>query len=54
MEQQAIGRVYRPGQTRNVRVHRLVLHGPKGEPTVDQTLVERNTEESTIMAATSD
>jgi SNF2 family DNA or RNA helicase len=53
MEQQAIGRVFRPGQTRDVRIHRIVLHGPTGQNTIDQMIVERNTEEATIKAVTS-
>jgi SNF2 family DNA or RNA helicase len=53
MEQQAIGRVFRPGQTRDVRVHRILLRGPSGQQTIDSMIVERNTDEATIKAVTS-
>ena len=42
-EQQAIGRVMRIGQVRDVVVHRLVAVGPKHQPTIEQLVVERNT-----------
>jgi hypothetical protein len=52
-EQQAIGRVNRPGQTKTVFVHRIMLQGPKGEKTIDHSLVERNTDKERIAKATS-
>lgn len=52
-EQQAIGRVFRSGQTRTVRCHRILLTGPKGEPTIDDALYMRNVDKDTIQAATS-
>ena len=42
-EQQAIGRVMRIGQVRDVVVHRLVAVGPKNQPTIEQLVVDRNT-----------
>uniref|UniRef100_A0A7S1N9W5 Helicase C-terminal domain-containing protein n=1 Tax=Eutreptiella gymnastica TaxID=73025 RepID=A0A7S1N9W5_9EUGL len=50
-EQQAIGRVWRYGQTQKVKVHRLVLQGPKGKPTVDQALIARNTDAELLQQA---
>jgi site-specific DNA-cytosine methylase/superfamily II DNA or RNA helicase len=52
-EQQAIGRIHRPGQKNDVHVYRLVVVGPKGEELVDQQVVRRNTSETLIAAATS-
>jgi hypothetical protein len=42
-EQQAIGRVFRIGQVRDVIVHRLVAVGPKNQPTIEQLVIDRNT-----------
>ena len=44
-EQQAIGRVIRTGQTRDVVLHRIVAvgPGPKAQSTIEQRIVERNT-----------
>ena len=44
-EQQAIGRVVRIGQSKDVCVHRLVAVGPKGQDTLEARIVERNTSE---------
>ncbi|KAL1514920.1 hypothetical protein AB1Y20_004000 [Prymnesium parvum] len=44
-EQQAIGRVVRIGQTKDVAVHRLVAVGPTGEKTLEARVIERNTSE---------
>ena len=52
-EQQAIGRVFRPGQRSPVRVYRIILKGPKGEATLDREMIARNRDEKTIQAATS-
>ena len=54
MEQQAIGRVLRPGQRRPVRVHRIVLQSPAGGDTVDRAMIRRNTALEVIKAVTSD
>eukprot|EP00931_Biecheleriopsis_adriatica_P048312 TRINITY_DN27914_c0_g2_i1.p1 TRINITY_DN27914_c0_g2~~TRINITY_DN27914_c0_g2_i1.p1 ORF type:complete len:2094 (+),score=462.88 TRINITY_DN27914_c0_g2_i1:118-6282(+) len=52
-EQQAIGRIHRPGQKKDVHVHRLVLQGPKGQDTIDAALVKQNTDEALMQQATS-
>ena len=52
-EQQAMGRVFRPGQRSPVQVYRIVLQGPKGEATLDREMIARNRDEKTIQAATS-
>ena len=44
-EQQAIGRVMRIGQRRDVTLHRIVAEGPAGQRTVEAHVVERNTSE---------
>ncbi|KAG7339316.1 SNF2 family helicase [Nitzschia inconspicua] len=52
-EQQAIGRVYRPGQMRpEVYVHRLEMQGPNGEECLDGYLIRRNTMKATLDATT--
>ena len=51
-EQQAIGRVHRPGQTKDVHVHRLLLHGPTGQRTIDHRIFDRNTDRNVILQAT--
>ncbi|KAL3937084.1 MAG: hypothetical protein SGARI_002285, partial [Bacillariaceae sp.] len=52
-EQQAIGRVYRPGQLRNeVNIFRLEMQGPEGEECLDGHLIRRNTDAQTLCAAT--
>jgi hypothetical protein len=52
-EQQAIGRVYRPGQLRpEVFVHRLEMRGPDGEECLDGYLIRRNTSKATLAATT--
>jgi len=53
VEEQAIGRVMRQGQTKDVNLTRIILCGPSGERSTDDWLVERNTDEETLMAATS-
>ena len=54
MEQQAIGRVLRPGQRNPVcYVYRLELKGPAGETTIDAELLARNTSKEAIDQATS-
>ena len=51
-EQQAIGRVYRYGQTQQVTVHRMLMHKEGTSQTVDEHLHAMNTAEATINAAT--
>lgn len=47
-ELQAIGRVFRPGQTKPVvTVHRIEVRGPNGEECLDGHLIQRNTDEET-------
>ena len=41
-EQQAIGRVMRIGQRRDVVLHRIVALGPKGKETIEQRIIARN------------
>jgi SNF2 family DNA or RNA helicase len=48
VEQQAIGRVFRPGQTRDVEVHRILL-----AESIDEALFRRNTNAKLVLAATS-
>ena len=52
-EQQAIGRVFRPGQLhKDVHVIRLEVQGPDGEECLDGYLIRRNTDEQTLAATT--
>jgi hypothetical protein len=52
-EQQAIGRVFRPGQLRSeVNVFRLEVQGPSGEECLDGYIIRRNTDEETLAATT--
>jgi hypothetical protein len=52
-EQQAIGRVFRPGQVRQeVNVYRLEMRGPDGEECLDGHLIRRNTDPNVLAAAT--
>ena len=44
-EQQAIGRVFRIGQRKDAVIHRLLAVGPKGQDTIEQRVVDRNTSE---------
>lgn len=51
-ELQAIGRVYRPGQTKQeVNVYRIEVRGPTDEECLDGQLIRRNTDEETIAMA---
>mmetsp|Transcript_16313 Transcript_16313/g.28556 ORF Transcript_16313/g.28556 Transcript_16313/m.28556 type:complete len:1878 (-) Transcript_16313:150-5783(-) len=52
-EQQAIGRVHRPGQKKDVHAYRIVVQGARGEETLDGRLVRRNTSSYLIQQATS-
>jgi hypothetical protein len=50
-EQQAIGRVFRPGQSSSkVYVYRLECRGTKDEECLDGCLIRRNTDEQTLAA----
>ncbi|KAL3914573.1 MAG: hypothetical protein SGARI_000053 [Bacillariaceae sp.] len=52
-EQQAIGRVYRPGQPRpQVNVFRLEMRGPNNERIMDGHLIDRNNSVTFLEAAT--
>ena len=51
-EQQSIGRVRRSGQKHPVTVHRIVLDGPEGQPTLDRMLSERNQQDELIKSST--
>ena len=54
VEQQAIGRVVRQGQTHDVvTVIRLVLKSPDGSNSIDDAIIMRNTDEHVLHAATS-
>lgn len=51
-ELQAIGRVFRPGQTApEVHVYRIEVQGPDGEDALDGQIIRRNTDEATIAMA---
>ena len=52
-EQQAIGRVYRPGQPRpEVNVFKLEMRGPNDEAIMDGHLIDRNESATFLEAAT--
>ena len=52
-EQQAIGRVFRPGQLRpEVHVYRIEVRGPNGEECLDGYIIRRNTDTKTLAATT--
>mmetsp|Transcript_27321 Transcript_27321/g.63976 ORF Transcript_27321/g.63976 Transcript_27321/m.63976 type:complete len:607 (-) Transcript_27321:30-1850(-) len=52
-EQQAIGRVFRPGQLRpQVHVYRIEVRGPNGEECLDGYVIRRNTDTNTLAATT--
>lgn len=53
VEEQAIGRVMRQGQKHDVSLTRIVLRGPQGQKSVDDRVVERNTDPDVIAAACS-
>lgn len=52
-EEQALGRVYRQGQTKDVTCTRIVVKGPDGQPCVDDWIIDRNLNEDFLNAATS-
>ena len=52
-ELQAIGRVYRPGQSKQeVHVYRIEVRGQKGEECLDGHLIRRNNDKDTVAMAT--
>lgn len=52
-ELQAIGRVYRPGQTKQqVNVYRIEIRSPHNEECLDGQLIRRNIDEETVAMAT--
>lgn len=53
VKEQAIGRIFRQGQTSEVTVTRIILRGPDGERCLDDWTIERNADESVLQAATS-
>eukprot|EP00977_Amphora_coffeiformis_P008979 scaffold2033_cov164-Amphora_coffeaeformis.AAC.18 len=53
VEEQAVGRVMRQGQTSDVTVFRIVLKGPNGERCLDDWIIERNLRDDVLRAATS-
>lgn len=53
VEEQALGRVMRQGQTENVTCYRILVKGPNGEKCLDDCIVERNLDEDVLRAATS-
>lgn len=53
VEEQAVGRVMRQGQTSDVAVTRIVVKGPDGEPCLDDWMINRNLDENVLRAATS-
>jgi hypothetical protein len=53
VEEQAVGRVMRQGQTSDVTVTRIVVKGPDGERCLDDWIIDRNSDENVLRAATS-
>ena len=53
VEEQAVGRVMRQGQTSDVTVTRIVVKGPEGERCLDDWIIDRNSDENVLRAATS-
>ena len=53
VEEQALGRVMRQGQTHDVKCYRIIVKGPNGEDCLDDVIVKRNTDEEIFCAATS-
>ena len=53
VEEQAVGRVMRQGQTLDVTVTRIVVKGPNGERCLDDWIVDRNLDNDVLAAATS-
>ena len=52
-ELQAVGRVYRAGQTKKVvNVFKILVEGPDGEELLDGQLLRRNTQDETLAMAT--
>ena len=53
VEEQALGRVMRQGQTEDVTCYRILVQGPNGEECLDDFIVKRNLDEEVLRAATS-
>merc|ERR1712238_79967 len=53
VEEQAVGRVMRQGQKYDVTVTRIAVQGPEGEICLDDWIIDRNTDEEVLAAATS-
>ena len=53
VEEQALGRVMRQGQTDDVTCYRILVKGPDGEACLDDVIVDRNLDEEVLRAATS-
>lgn len=53
VEEQAVGRVMRQGQKYDVYVTRIAVQGPDGETCLDDWIINRNTDEEVLAAATS-
>eukprot|EP00584_Thalassiosira_punctigera_P025640 CAMPEP_0172555300 /NCGR_PEP_ID=MMETSP1067-20121228/58342_1 /TAXON_ID=265564 ORGANISM="Thalassiosira punctigera, Strain Tpunct2005C2" /NCGR_SAMPLE_ID=MMETSP1067 /ASSEMBLY_ACC=CAM_ASM_000444 /LENGTH=2498 /DNA_ID=CAMNT_0013343815 /DNA_START=188 /DNA_END=7684 /DNA_ORIENTATION=+ len=53
VEEQALGRVMRQGQTDDVTCYRILVKGPSGERCLDDIIIERNLDEDVLRAATS-
>lgn len=53
VEEQALGRVMRQGQTDDVTCYRILVKGPEGERCLDDVIVERNLDDDVLRAATS-
>jgi hypothetical protein len=50
-EQQALGRVIRTGQPKDVVLHRIVAVGPAGQKTIEDLIIQRNTSKEAMAAA---
>ena len=53
VEEQAVGRVMRIGQTSNVKCTRIEVRGPNNEQCLDTWIINRNLDDDVLAAATS-